>query len=232
MKKLFLIIGLFLPLLGFAQEPKNDGEPSDAKDEVTEVITGISDENISGESDVVRLNNLLTLKENEVKNLKEEIQVLQDLNDQFREDKDKALRNNLRLASMFIYTPYNETLINNYAIPTFDKAKENELPLFYESTYQIIFDILKSYKNDCEVIASVFNNAKNVDSSGKAKGLADKLEMSSPYTRYQKYENWEATYLGSIMNSLLKELKNYSANSPNKIKDLGSIFFVNWNQQK
>lgn len=231
MKKLFLIIGLFLPLLGFAQDPEAN------KDKNNEQLydkegPNISEEFFSNLSEAERLYNLLILKENEVKNLKEDNEILQDLNNQLLEDKEKALRNNIRLASMFIYAPYNEMLINNYAIPTFDKAKENELPLFYESTYQAIFEILKNYKNDCEVIATLFNNARKVDSSGKAKGLAVHLEMTSTYKRYSEFNGWESTYLGYLMNSLLNELKNYSANSPKKINDLGAIFFVNWNQQK
>lgn len=233
MKKLLLVIGLFLPLLGFAQESKIDGEPSDAKDEVTVAITGISDENLSGESGVVRLNNLLTLKENEVKKLKEDNEILQDLNNQLSEDKAKALRNNLRLASMFIYAPYNEMLINDYAIKTFNTAQKQQIPEYNDSENQVVLELLTNYKKDCEVVDGIFQKAKEIKDKGNALNLADQLEMSSPYTRYQKYEYWDETYLGNIMNSLLRELRNYSPNnSPKKINDLGSGFFANWNQQK
>lgn len=154
---------------------------------------------------------------------------------EFAAEMENITKERILTASNFLYIPYEEYSITNLAIPSFENAKGT--PLY--DKHQIRLELLKNYKSDVEFLNN-FLNSKTVTDFNKASkdagndlmknravkvgsGCLNELSSSSAYKNYQKYDDWQKTYLGKYMVVLSKEFKNPTPQSPAQIEKIKKL---------
>lgn len=124
---------------------------------------------------------------------------------------DSLVRVMISMASNFIYIPYEAYSIEQIAIPAFQAARNSVL---YDQ-HRIRLEILQNYRVDVEFLVDYLDSATEELSIGltalreqKAREYTSKLTQSSPYLRYNRYDDWKATFLGKTMSEILADLKS------------------------
>ena len=160
----------------------------------------------------------------EITNLKRKIDDLHSITIKRLEASNDTLQRRLiSMASNFLYIPYDEYGIEEIAIPAFLSTKgtpaytryQNRLPLLqnYKSDVTILINSLSQMEKDLEIGLTAMRNQKASDH-------LNNLQISSIYQRYTSYDDWENTYLGEQLQSILVLLKSPTEQTPSKLKTI------------
>lgn len=239
MKNYFLILAFLLFVSGSALSTNPDStavldrivdvKPRETKDSIAVKIANLESankslsvtiENLRKESKTIRTNNSELTIEN--KKFDERNKVLQDekidlmnQNTNLKTLNDSLQRKLITLASNFIYIPYEEYSINEIAIPAFDVAKTDAA---YKK-YMIRLEMLQNYKADIERLIKFLevnsSSMKQLESVRKENGqkLINNLKRELFYIRYNKYDDWQGTYLGKKIEQVKKILNSAPDNA-------------------
>lgn len=136
---------------------------------------------------------------------------------------DTLQRRLISMASNFLYIPYDEYSIEEIAIPAFLSTKDtpaytrfqNRLPLLqnYKSDVISLVNSLSQMEKDLEIGLTAMRNQK-------ANEHLKNLQVSSLYQRYTSYDDWENTYLGEQLKSILGLLKSPTVQTSSKLKTI------------
>lgn len=163
-------------------------------------------------------------KNQELTNLKHKIEDLQSITIKRLEASNDTLQRRLiSMASNFLYIPYDEYSIEEIAIPAFQSTKgtpaytryQNRLPLLqnYKSDVASLVNSLSQMEKDLEIGLTAMRNQK-------ANDHLNNLQVSSIYLRYTSYGDWENTYLGEQLRSILRLLKSPTEQTSSKLKTI------------
>ena len=160
----------------------------------------------------------------EITNLKRKIDDLHSITIKRLEASNDTLQRRLiSMASNFLYIPYDEYSIEEIAIPAFLSTKDtpaytrfqNRLPLLqnYKSDVISLVNSLSQMEKDLEIGLTAMRNQK-------ANEHLKNLQVSSLYQRYTSYDDWENTYLGEQLKSILGLLKSPTVQTSSKLKTI------------
>lgn len=161
----------------------------------------------------------------EITNLKRKIDDLHSITIKRLEASNDTLQRRLiSMASNFLYIPYDEYGIDEIAIPAFLSTKGT--PAY--TRYQNRLPLLQNYKSD---VTSLVNSLSQMEKdlewgivrSQKANEHISNLHASYIYQRYTSYDDWENTYLGEQLQSILGLLKSPNEQTSSKLKTIRII---------
>lgn len=163
-------------------------------------------------------------KNREVTNLKRKIEELQSITiNRLEASNDTLQRRLISIASNFLYIPYEEYSIEEIAIPAFLSTKGT--PAY--TRYQNRLPLLQNYKSD---VVSLVNSLSQMEKdlaigltpmrNQKANEHLNNLQVSSIYQRYTTYDDWENTYLGRQLRSIVRLLKSPTEQTSSKLKTI------------
>ena len=163
-------------------------------------------------------------KNQEITTLKREIENLKSITIRRLEASNDTLQRRLiSMASNLLYIPYDEYSIEEIAIPAFLSTKgtpaytryQNRLPLLqnYKSDVASLVNSLSQMEKDLEIGLTALRNQK-------ANEHFNNLQGSSIYLRYTSYDDWENTYLGGQLHSILELLKSPTQQTSSKLKTI------------
>ncbi len=107
-----------------------------------------------------------------------------------QQESDKML---LRLASNFLYIPYEDYSINKIALPAFASVHDETL----RSTYDNRLVMLNNYRSDVQELVTFLATCTNVTSS-LARQKQEELVKLAVYKRYAQYSDQE-TFLSKVI---------------------------------
>ena len=163
-------------------------------------------------------------KNREIANLNRKIENFQNITiKRLKASNDTLQRRLISMASNFLYIPYDEYSIEEIAIPAFLSTKDtpaytrfqNRLPLLqnYKSDVISLVNSLSQMEKDLEIGLTAMRNQK-------ANEHLNNLRVSSTYLRYTSYDDWENTYLGEQLQSILGLLKSPTEQTSSKLKTI------------
>lgn len=210
MKKSYnLITVVFTVLLSISAYPQHMSQETDSSlnSELELRITQLNNEIDSLKSSLEILEKLygksqgeLIQKNNEINSLQQrhalEIQALELRNDSLQ-------KNYIRMASNFLYIPYEDYSIQKIAIPAFQNIKGSNL---YQK-HKIRLILLENYKADIKFLSNFIDDMIKNKDLGIAFGLTDtrernkqtkkkELDHTQLVSTYKQYDDWENTFIG------------------------------------
>lgn len=173
-------------------------------------------ENLKKENDALKkeLETLRRQSSTDASKLKE-LTMMQRSNDSLQTVLKETDKQFIRIASNFLYIPYESYSINKLAIPTFEKASTG-----LKEKHQIRYELLKSYKQDTQSLLDFIIDCDKrlgghfVDKT-IANNLLQELHNQSFYKNYKRYNDWTNTYLGKEILNVESQLKAFDG-SKNK----------------
>lgn len=161
-------------------------------------------------------------KNREVTNLKRKIEDFQNITIKRLEASNDTLQRRLiSMASNFIYIPYDEYSIEEIAIPAFLSTKDT--PAY--TRYQNRLPLLQNYKSDIISLVKILSCMEKdlewgIVRNQKATEYLNNLQEAPIYQRYTYYDDWENTYLGEQLQSILGLLKSPTEQTSSKLKTI------------
>lgn len=138
-------------------------------------------------------------------------------------DKLNLMRKLVVTASNFIYSPYDQYLVDSIAIPAYMETKGTEV---YERNHERLA-LLQEYRSDIETITRILADKYLVKdicvSTPKQQQLANELssalKTSDTYKRYKEYEDND-TYIMKIVNRILQAINNPGKYTDRNLKEI------------
>lgn len=126
-------------------------------------------------------------------------------------------------ASNFIYSPYDQHLVDSIAIPAYKATEGTEV---YKKNHKRLV-LLQKYRSDVKAITDILTDkylVKDICSPTQKQQqlvneLSSALKTSDTYKRYKEYDD-DDTYLMKIMNKILHILNNPDKFADRRLKDI------------
>lgn len=215
MKTLYLLIIAFtFSLLSMAQTPgEGTSENENQENQLPQTGDDPNSETPSGmtpEDSLAALKDTIELRKKTLEDLKKELTQDADKVKKLEAEKLRHQSELIKMASKFLYIPYEKITIEEIVIPAFNEAKNT--PEFKDPRYKAMFDLLTNYRNDIGSLNKIIKNAKEklAPNKGDLKVNAMSLtnELKPLLDRYQLLENWQGTFLGYYINEIQEILNN------------------------
>ena len=166
----------------------------------------------------------ISMKDRDLENLKQKLVDLQNNTVKRLEASNDSLQRSLTsMAQNFLYIPYDEFSIDEFALPAFQATKGTEAYKHYQNK----LPLLKNYKADIISLIELLGlmekdlaNPLTAYRNTKAGEHIDNLRTSEVYKRYASIDYWENTYLGGKLVLIGELLKTPSEQTSSKLKEV------------
>lgn len=235
MKHIFLLASILWAFISYAEEPSTLTASTDSIPTTTDSIATTTDGMrlspspetlvpMSAEQlKIIELQNELFARECQLDSLTNLLNdTVRTLNsdmaarDARMEDYEKKI---ISLSSYLFFIPYYQVCIDDVAIPAFETLKDS--PLY--NKHSIRLTLLKNYRRDIEELIKYFNSYKldkaerHVLDFDKWKAAAvAKFNNLDVVKTYKKFEYWNQTYLGNIIQQVNSVLNSGTAEKIDK----------------
>jgi len=105
------------------------------------------------------------------------------------------------ISTNFLYLPYNRYAVKNIAIPAFSLISKQ-----YAKKRSIRMELLENFENDGDEIWRFMRAAQEFRGDSRDILAMMHSDIFLAYTRYKRYDDWEATFLGGLLKSIEKKL--------------------------
>lgn len=164
------------------------------------------------------------MRERDITNLQRKIDDLQNIKIKSLEASNDTLqRRFVSIASNFLYIPYDSYCIEDIALPAFTSIKGT---LAYDK-YQNRLVLLQNYKDDISSLIAFLSQAEKDLSiplaamrEKKASEHRDNLNSLPVSVRYNAYDDWENTYLGTQICTIQKYLQTPTEGTSAQLKSV------------
>ena len=151
-------------------------------------------------NNIIKQNDSLQVLRTEKNNLVREVSELRYLLDKA----DKCL---VSVAANALYVPYEAYSVKEIAIRSFETVHNVELKNKHDTQYLL----LKRYSDDVKSFLSFITRTKNEIEKNRfahdANDALQALQTESFYISYHRYDDWESTFLGKMIDDVEKQLK-------------------------
>lgn len=117
----------------------------------------------------------------------------------------------------FLYIPYEAFSIKNIAIPAFNAINDP----YIKEAGKVKFSLLQSYETDIKELLVCYRKIEDeLDLSYDGIEYVEKIKGTDVYNNYNKYDDWENTYLGKNILLAISRMESFTRKNKTSLKDL------------
>lgn len=117
----------------------------------------------------------------------------------------------------FLYIPYEAFSIKNIAIPAFNAINNP----YIKEAGKVQFSLLQSYETDIKELIVCYRKIEDeLDLSYDGIEYVEKIKGTDVYNNYNKYDDWENTYLGKNILLAISRMESFTRKNKTSLKDL------------
>lgn len=146
-----------------------------------------------------------------------QIEELKNSNETLKSQNDTANKKLKNIAFNFLYIPYEAFSIKKIAIPAFNAISDPSV----KEAGKVKFSLLQSYETDIKELIVCYRKIEDeLDLSYDGIEYVEKIKGTDVYNNYNKYDDWENTYLGKNILLAISRMESFTRKNKTSLKDL------------